>query len=89
MSARTLPEATFARTVLGSGPGLALAHGAGSSTAGTYGPNRESGPFRPRPRAGPDTAPSGRRGAGVVARAAVAPRPVTPPMSRCPGTFRR
>lgn len=42
MSARTLPEATFARTVLGSGsgsgPGLALAHGAGSSVAGTYGP---------------------------------------------------
>ncbi|MEU2716279.1 alpha/beta fold hydrolase [Streptomyces sp. NPDC007205] len=38
MSVRTLPEATFARTVLGSGPGLALAHGAGSSVAGTYGP---------------------------------------------------
>lgn len=38
MSARTLPEATFARTVLGSGPGLAVAHGAGSSIAGTYGP---------------------------------------------------
>ncbi|MGW8975650.1 alpha/beta fold hydrolase [Streptomyces platensis] len=38
MSAHTLPEATFARTVRGSGPGLALAHGAGSSVAGTYGP---------------------------------------------------
>ncbi|WP_406302230.1 alpha/beta hydrolase [Streptomyces sp. NBC_00885] len=38
MSERTLPEATFARTVLGSGPGLAVAHGAGSSVAGTYGP---------------------------------------------------
>ncbi|MGW7523300.1 alpha/beta fold hydrolase [Streptomyces sp. NPDC054783] len=38
MSARTLPEATFARTVLGSGPGLALAHGAGSSIDNTYGP---------------------------------------------------
>lgn len=38
MSARTLPEATFARTVVGSGPGLALAHGAGSSVVGTYGP---------------------------------------------------
>ncbi|MEU8825746.1 alpha/beta fold hydrolase [Streptomyces sp. NPDC048636] len=38
MSARPLPEATFARTVLGSGPGLALAHGAGSSTDNTYGP---------------------------------------------------
>ncbi|MFD7083384.1 alpha/beta fold hydrolase [Streptomyces sp. NPDC059918] len=42
MSARTLPEATFARTVLGSGsgsgPGLVLAHGAGSSVGGTYGP---------------------------------------------------
>ncbi|MFE5937134.1 alpha/beta fold hydrolase [Streptomyces sp. NPDC056470] len=38
MSARLLPEAIFARTVLGSGSGLALAHGAGSSTAGTYGP---------------------------------------------------
>lgn len=38
MSARTLPEATFSRTVLGSGPGLLLAHGAGSSIAGTYGP---------------------------------------------------
>ncbi|MCX4633962.1 alpha/beta fold hydrolase [Streptomyces sp. P9-2B-2] len=38
MSARTLPEATYARTVVGSGPGLALAHGAGSSIAGTYGP---------------------------------------------------
>ncbi|ARF56149.1 alpha/beta fold hydrolase [Streptomyces gilvosporeus] len=42
MSAHTLPEATFARTVLGSGPGLALAHGAGSSTAGTYGPILEN-----------------------------------------------
>ncbi|MFD7613686.1 alpha/beta fold hydrolase [Streptomyces sp. NPDC059828] len=38
MSAHTLSDATFARTVLGSGPGLALAHGAGSSVAGTYGP---------------------------------------------------
>jgi pimeloyl-ACP methyl ester carboxylesterase len=38
MSARTLPEPTFARTVLGSGPGLALAHGAGSSVDNTYGP---------------------------------------------------
>ncbi|WP_328923566.1 alpha/beta hydrolase [Streptomyces sp. NBC_00190] len=38
MSERTLPEATYARTVLGSGPGLALAHGAGSSIADTYGP---------------------------------------------------
>ncbi|MGW5424266.1 alpha/beta fold hydrolase [Streptomyces sp. NPDC003943] len=38
MSERTLPEATYARTVLGSGPGLVLAHGAGSSIAGTYGP---------------------------------------------------
>ncbi|MEE1784579.1 alpha/beta fold hydrolase [Streptomyces sp. SP17BM10] len=38
MSARNLPEATFARTRLGSGPGLVLAHGAGSSVAGTYGP---------------------------------------------------
>lgn len=32
------PEPTFARTRLGSGPGLLLAHGAGSSVAGTYGP---------------------------------------------------
>lgn len=38
MSERPLPEATYARTVLGSGPGLVLAHGAGSSIAGTYGP---------------------------------------------------
>ncbi|MFC9815261.1 alpha/beta fold hydrolase [Streptomyces virginiae] len=38
MSERTLPEATFARTVLGSGPGLVLAHGAGSSVSNTYGP---------------------------------------------------
>ncbi|MFI1362237.1 alpha/beta fold hydrolase [Streptomyces griseochromogenes] len=38
MPARNLPEATFARTVLGSGPGLALAHGAGSSIDNTYGP---------------------------------------------------
>ncbi|WP_433856352.1 alpha/beta fold hydrolase [Streptomyces kronopolitis] len=37
VSAPALPEATYARTVLGSGPGLALAHGAGSSIAGTYG----------------------------------------------------
>ncbi|MEU2156885.1 alpha/beta fold hydrolase [Streptomyces sp. NPDC019396] len=46
MSARPLPEATFSRTVLGSGSGsasgLALAHGAGSSVAGTYGPILES-----------------------------------------------
>jgi pimeloyl-ACP methyl ester carboxylesterase len=33
-----MPEPTFARTRLGSGPGLLLAHGAGSSLAGTYGP---------------------------------------------------
>ncbi|MFE2572180.1 hypothetical protein [Streptomyces mirabilis] len=35
MSERTMSEATFVRTVLGSGPGpgLALAHGAGSSIA--------------------------------------------------------
>ncbi|MGW7381150.1 alpha/beta fold hydrolase [Streptomyces sp. NPDC054794] len=38
MSAHALPEATFARTVVGSGPGLALAHGAGSSIDNTYGP---------------------------------------------------
>ncbi|MEV0415449.1 alpha/beta fold hydrolase [Streptomyces sp. NPDC050448] len=38
MSAHNLPEATFARTVLGSGPGLVLAHGAGSSVNNTYGP---------------------------------------------------
>nr|WP_285500696.1 alpha/beta hydrolase [Streptomyces sp. NBRC 13847] len=38
MSAHPLPEATYARTVLGSGPGLALAHGAGSSIDNTYGP---------------------------------------------------
>lgn len=38
MSARNLPEATFSRTRLGSGPGLVLAHGAGSSLANTYGP---------------------------------------------------
>ncbi|MGV9383075.1 alpha/beta fold hydrolase [Nonomuraea sp. NPDC003707] len=38
MSPRTLPEPTFARTRLGSGPGLLLAHGAGSSLANTYGP---------------------------------------------------
>ncbi|MFH8387594.1 alpha/beta fold hydrolase [Kitasatospora sp. NPDC018058] len=38
MPARNLPEATFARTVLGTGPGLVLAHGAGSSVENTYGP---------------------------------------------------
>ncbi|SER67515.1 alpha/beta fold hydrolase [Streptomyces qinglanensis] len=38
MSAHPLPTAAFARTVRGSGPGLALAHGAGSSIDGTYGP---------------------------------------------------
>ncbi|GAA2280245.1 hypothetical protein GCM10010430_77780 [Kitasatospora cystarginea] len=38
MSEGTLPEATYVRTVMGSGPGLVLAHGAGSSIAGTYGP---------------------------------------------------
>ncbi|TVZ76886.1 alpha/beta fold hydrolase [Streptomyces sp. BK340] len=38
MSARHLPEPTFARTRLGSGPGLLLAHGAGSSLINTYGP---------------------------------------------------
>ncbi|MGW2026164.1 alpha/beta fold hydrolase [Streptomyces decoyicus] len=42
MSAHPLPEATFARTVLGSGPGLALAHGAGSSIDNTYGPVLEA-----------------------------------------------
>lgn len=42
MNAHTRPEATYARTVLGSGPGLALAHGAGSSVAGTYGPILEA-----------------------------------------------
>ncbi|MEU8976038.1 alpha/beta fold hydrolase [Streptomyces monashensis] len=38
MSAHSLPEPTFARTRLGSGPGLVLAHGAGSSVNNTYGP---------------------------------------------------
>lgn len=38
MSPHTLAEPTYARTRLGSGPGLLLAHGAGSSLAGTYGP---------------------------------------------------
>ncbi|MFI9169198.1 alpha/beta fold hydrolase [Streptomyces lincolnensis] len=38
MSPRNLIAPTFARTRLGSGPGLLLAHGAGSSLAGTYGP---------------------------------------------------
>jgi pimeloyl-ACP methyl ester carboxylesterase len=38
MSPRALPAPTFARTRLGSGPGLLLAHGAGSSVANTYGP---------------------------------------------------
>ena len=33
-----MSEPTFARTRLGFGPGLLLAHGAGSSLAGTYGP---------------------------------------------------
>ncbi|MCB5912200.1 alpha/beta fold hydrolase [Streptomyces pinistramenti] len=33
-----LPEATFARTVRGAGPGLLLAHGAGGSIAANYGP---------------------------------------------------
>ncbi|WP_310725604.1 hypothetical protein [Streptomyces sp. N2A] len=38
MSARTLPEATFARTVLGSGPGLTHGAGASSSIDNTCGP---------------------------------------------------
>ena len=38
MSLRNLAEPTLARTRTGSGPGLLLAHGAGSSLAGTYGP---------------------------------------------------
>ncbi|NGO08324.1 alpha/beta fold hydrolase [Streptomyces sp. HC44] len=42
MSSRNLIEPTFARTRLGSGPGLLLAHGAGSSLAGTYGPVLEA-----------------------------------------------
>jgi pimeloyl-ACP methyl ester carboxylesterase len=35
---RPLPKPTLARTVRGSGPGLALAHGAGGSVEGNYGP---------------------------------------------------
>ncbi|MFG3268790.1 alpha/beta fold hydrolase [Streptomyces bobili] len=42
MSPRPLLAPTFARTRLGSGPGLLLAHGAGSSLAGTYGPVLEA-----------------------------------------------
>jgi pimeloyl-ACP methyl ester carboxylesterase len=42
MSPRNLIAPTFARTRLGSGPGLLLAHGAGSSLAGTYGPVLEA-----------------------------------------------
>ncbi|MFD9113453.1 alpha/beta fold hydrolase [Streptomyces bottropensis] len=42
MSPRNLTAPTFARTRLGSGPGLLLAHGAGSSLAGTYGPVLEA-----------------------------------------------
>jgi pimeloyl-ACP methyl ester carboxylesterase len=38
MTARTLPEPTFARTRLGSGPALVVAHGASSSFEGTWGP---------------------------------------------------
>lgn len=38
MSPRNLTAPAYARTRLGSGPGLLLAHGAGSSLAGTYGP---------------------------------------------------
>ncbi|MBV1942541.1 alpha/beta hydrolase [Streptomyces sp. BV286] len=42
MSSRNLVEPKYARTRLGSGPGLLLAHGAGSSLAGTYGPVLET-----------------------------------------------
>ncbi|GAA2423558.1 alpha/beta fold hydrolase [Streptomyces coeruleofuscus] len=42
MSPRDLLTPTFSRTRLGSGPGLLLAHGAGSSLAGTYGPVLEA-----------------------------------------------
>ncbi|MGY0063470.1 alpha/beta fold hydrolase [Streptomyces sp. LZ34] len=42
MSPHNLLTPTFARTRLGSGPGLLLAHGAGSSLAGTYGPVLEA-----------------------------------------------
>ncbi|MFC9131455.1 alpha/beta fold hydrolase [Streptomyces sp. NPDC057099] len=42
MSPRNLLAPTFSRTRLGSGPGLLLAHGAGSSLAGTYGPVLEA-----------------------------------------------
>ncbi|GGU45015.1 alpha/beta fold hydrolase [Streptomyces coeruleorubidus] len=42
MSSRDLLTPTFSRTRLGSGPGLLLAHGAGSSLAGTYGPVLEA-----------------------------------------------
>ncbi|MCX4854269.1 alpha/beta fold hydrolase [Streptomyces canus] len=42
MSPRNLTAPTFARTRLGSGPGVLLAHGAGSSLAGTYGPVLEA-----------------------------------------------
>lgn len=42
MSSRDLIAPAFARTRLGSGPGLLLAHGAGSSLAGTYGPVLEA-----------------------------------------------
>ncbi|QXE38661.1 alpha/beta hydrolase [Streptomyces sp. GMY02] len=38
MSTRVLPEPTFARTRLGSGPALVVAHGASSSFEGTWGP---------------------------------------------------
>ena len=38
MSLHHLAESTLARTRLGSGPGLLLAHGAGSSFAGSFGP---------------------------------------------------
>ncbi|MER6959864.1 alpha/beta fold hydrolase [Streptomyces sp. NPDC000618] len=41
MSTHTVPQPVFARTRLGSGPGLLLAHGAGSSLANTYGPVME------------------------------------------------
>ncbi|MFI6580940.1 alpha/beta fold hydrolase [Embleya sp. NPDC050493] len=38
MSTATLPTPTYARTVLGSGPGLLLAHGAGGGISANYGP---------------------------------------------------
>ena len=100
MSSHNLIEPTFARTRLGSGPGLLLAHGAGSSLAGTYGPVLEAlaarhtvvgidypaaaTPLAPPPRCPSTTSPTSSSPPPTRRASTASPCPASPSAARSP-----